>query len=75
MATEFAVRHPAVTSSVIGPRTMEHLEGYPAADGIQLSNDILDRIDQIVPPAVTIDVAANLWTHGTRSLEKSRRRR
>ncbi len=34
------------------PRTMEHLEGYLAADGIDLSSDVLDRIDQIVPPAV-----------------------
>ncbi len=75
MATAFATRHPAVTSTLIGPRTMEHLESYLAADGIQLSTEVLDRIDQIVPPGVTIDVAANLWTHGTRALDTTRRRR
>jgi hypothetical protein len=41
---------PAVTSAIIGPRTAEHLDTYLAADGIDLSSDVLDRIDQIVPP-------------------------
>ena len=49
MATAFVTRHPAVTSAIIGPRTMEHLDTYLAADGIDLSSDLLDRIDQIVP--------------------------
>ena len=39
MAIAFATRHPAVTSAIIGPRTMEHLDGYLAADGIDLSTD------------------------------------
>src|SRR5215469_8935853 len=30
MAVAFSVRHPAVTSAIIGPRTMEHLDGYLA---------------------------------------------
>jgi aryl-alcohol dehydrogenase-like predicted oxidoreductase len=51
LAVAFAIRHPAVTSAIIGPRTMEHLDGYLAADGIELSTDVLDRIDEIVPPA------------------------
>ncbi len=33
MAVAFATRHPAVTSAIIGPRTMEYLDGYLAADG------------------------------------------
>jgi hypothetical protein len=32
---------------------MEHLDSYLAADGIELSADVLDRIDEIVPPGVT----------------------
>jgi hypothetical protein len=44
---------------------MEHLDGYLAADGIELSTDVLDRIDQIVPPGVTINVADNMWYFGT----------
>jgi aryl-alcohol dehydrogenase-like predicted oxidoreductase len=75
MAVAFAVRHPAVTSAIIGPRTMEHLDGYLAADGIGLPGDVLDRIDEIVPPGVTINVADNMWNIGTRSLDAAFRRR
>jgi aryl-alcohol dehydrogenase-like predicted oxidoreductase len=75
MAVAFAIRHPAVTSAIIGPRTMEHLDGYLAADGIDLPTDLLDRIDQIVPPGVTINVADNMWYVGTRALDAAFRRR
>ena len=61
MAVAFVTSHPAVTSAIIGPRTMEHLDAYLAADGIDLSSDVLDRIDQIVPPGVTINIADNMW--------------
>ena len=75
MAIAFAIRHPAVTSAIIGPRTMEHLDGYLAADGIELSTDVLDRIDQIVPPGVTINVGDNMWNIGTPALNAAFRRR
>jgi aryl-alcohol dehydrogenase-like predicted oxidoreductase len=75
MAVAFVIRHPAVTSAIIGPRTIEHLDGYLAADGIELSPDVLDRIDEIVPPGVTINVADNMWNVGTRALDASFRRR
>src|SRR5580693_7125732 len=61
MAVAFVTRHPAVTSAIIGPRTMEHLDGYLAADKVELSTDVLDRIDEIVPPGVTINVSDNMW--------------
>ena len=75
MAVAFATRHPAVTSAIIGPRTMEHLDAYLAADGIDLSGDVLDRIDAIVPPGVTINVADNMWEFGTTALTAAYRRR
>ncbi|MGP7999250.1 MAG: aldo/keto reductase [Streptosporangiaceae bacterium] len=75
MAVAFVIRHPAVSSAIIGPRTMEHLDAYLAADGIELSTDLLDRIDQIVPPAVTINVADNMWYIGTTALTAAHRRR
>ena len=75
MAVAFATRHPAVTSAIIGPRTMEHLDTYLAADGIDLSSDLLDRIDEIVPPGVTINVADNMWNVGTTALDAAFRRR
>ncbi|HLI38606.1 MAG TPA: aldo/keto reductase [Streptosporangiaceae bacterium] len=75
LATAFVLRHPGVTSAVIGPRTLDHLEGYLAADGIRLGDDVLDRVDAVVAPAVSIDVADTMWQHGTRALQAARRRR
>jgi aryl-alcohol dehydrogenase-like predicted oxidoreductase len=75
MAVAFVVRHPAVSSAIIGPRTMEHLDGYLEADGIELSEDVLDRIDEIVTPGVTINIADNMWHFGTPSLSADFRRR
>ena len=40
LAIAFVVRHPAVTSAIVGPRTIEHLESYLAADGVELSDDV-----------------------------------
>ena len=59
MAIAFVLRHPAVTSAIIGPRTMEHLESQLAAADVELSDDVLDRIDEIVPPGMTINPADN----------------
>jgi len=75
MAIAFATRHPAVTSAIIGPRTVGHLDAYLGADGVELSSDVLDRIDQIVPPGVTINVADNMWDVGTTALSTACRRR
>ncbi len=73
MAIAFVTQHPAVTSAIIGPRTAEHLGSYLAADGVTLSDDLLDRIDAIVPPATTIDVADNMWTSPALSAAARRR--
>jgi aryl-alcohol dehydrogenase-like predicted oxidoreductase len=75
LSIAFVVRHPAVTSAIIGPRTIEHLDGYLAADGVELSTDLLDRIDEIVPPGTSIDVTDNMWAIGTRALDAAARRR
>ncbi len=54
IALAFVMRHPAVTAPIIGPRTMEQLESQlPAAD-VTLSDDLLDRIDEIVPPGLNV---------------------
>ncbi len=75
MAIAFVTRHPAVTAAIIGPRTMEHLESYLAADDIDLSSDLLDRIDEIVPPGYTINIADNMWRTSTSALDAAFRRR
>jgi aryl-alcohol dehydrogenase-like predicted oxidoreductase len=54
LALAFVMQHPAVTSPIIGPRTMEHLQSQLGAADVTLSTDVLDKIDEIVPPGVTI---------------------
>jgi aryl-alcohol dehydrogenase-like predicted oxidoreductase len=55
LALAFVLRHPAVTSAIIGPRTMEHLESQLDAADVMLSDDVLDRIDEVVPPGVNVN--------------------
>ncbi len=55
MAIAFVMQHPAVTAPIIGPRTMEHLEQQLGAADVKLTADLLDRIDEIVPPGTTIN--------------------
>ena len=54
LALAFTLAHPAVTAPIIGPRTMEQLESQLGAADVTLSSDVLDAIDEIVPPGVTI---------------------
>ena len=54
LALAFVMQHPAVTAPIIGPRTMEQLESQLGAVDVTLTKDILDRIDEIVPPGVTL---------------------
>ncbi|MGH2821633.1 MAG: aldo/keto reductase, partial [Thermoleophilaceae bacterium] len=57
LALAFVIRHPAVTAAIIGPRTMEHLESQLGGADVGLSGDLLDRIDEIVPPGVNVNPA------------------
>jgi aryl-alcohol dehydrogenase (NADP+) len=50
LSLAFALAHPAVTSVIVGPRTMEQLEGQLPAAGFRIGTDVLDRIDGIVAP-------------------------
>ncbi len=61
MALAFVIRHPAITAAIIGPRTMEHLESQLTAPDIELSDDLLDKIDEIVPPGVNVNPADAGW--------------
>jgi aryl-alcohol dehydrogenase-like predicted oxidoreductase len=55
MAIAFAIRHPAVTAAIIGPRTMEQLESHLGAVDVDLDDALLDRIDEIVPPGIDVN--------------------
>jgi aryl-alcohol dehydrogenase-like predicted oxidoreductase len=57
----FVLEHPAVTSPIIGPRTMEHLESQLPALELRLGTDVLDRIDEIVPPGIDLNVTDVGW--------------
>ncbi|WP_248963180.1 aldo/keto reductase [Sphaerisporangium perillae] len=60
LAMAFAITHPGVTSAIIGPRTMEQLDDLLAGVDVTLTDEILDRIDEIVPPGTdvgTLDMA------------------
>jgi aryl-alcohol dehydrogenase (NADP+) len=54
LAMAFTITHPGVTSALIGARTMDHLDGLLAGLDATLTDDILDRIDAIVPPGTDI---------------------
>ncbi len=54
MAIAFTCAHPAVTSAIIGPRTLGQLEGLLAGADVTLSDDVLDAIDAIVAPGLTV---------------------
>lgn len=54
MALAFVASHPAVTSAIIGPRTMEQLDGLLAGADVVLDDEILNLIDEIVPPGVDV---------------------
>jgi aryl-alcohol dehydrogenase-like predicted oxidoreductase len=73
LAIGFVMAHPAITCPLIGPRTMEQLRTQLAAADVVLPGDVLDRIDEIVPPGTTINAADSSFQNP--ALEPSSRRR
>ncbi|GAA1972353.1 aldo/keto reductase [Amycolatopsis minnesotensis] len=55
LAIGFVLAHPAVSTAIIGPRTASHLDTLLAAADLDLSAEVLDRIDEIVPPGTTFN--------------------
>ncbi len=54
LALGFVLAHPGVTSAIIGPRTMEHLDDLLAGTRVALADEVLDQLDAIVPPGTDI---------------------
>jgi aryl-alcohol dehydrogenase-like predicted oxidoreductase len=73
MAMAFVLEHPAVTSAIIGPRTMDQLEDLLAGMDVRLDTDVLDRIDEVVPPGTSIS-GADPWQPLALSKKERRRR-
>jgi aryl-alcohol dehydrogenase-like predicted oxidoreductase len=73
LAVAFVIRHPGVTSAIIGPRTMEQLESQLGAAEVQLSDEVLDRIDALVPPGQNVNVADSGWENPALTAKHRRR--
>ncbi|MGX7681305.1 aldo/keto reductase [Jatrophihabitans sp. DSM 45814] len=74
MALGFVMQHPAVTAPIIGPRTMEQLESQLGAVAVSLSDEILDQIDEIVPPGTSVTRGDSLWVPPSVTTKSLRRR-
>ena len=61
LAVAFTVAHPAVTSVITGPRTMEQLEALLKGATLSLDDATLDRIDEIVPPGTNVYHPDSAW--------------
>jgi aryl-alcohol dehydrogenase-like predicted oxidoreductase len=73
LALAFVIRHPAITAAIIGPRTMEQLESQLGADEVQLPDEVLDRIDGIVPPGTNLNPRDAGWENPALAPEARRR--
>ncbi|MFD7505229.1 aldo/keto reductase [Streptomyces sp. NPDC059850] len=74
LAVAFVRAHPAITSVIIGPRTMEQLEDLLAGAEAELSADVLDRIDEIVPPGTDLNRADSYYVPPSLADKTLRRR-
>ena len=74
LALAFVINHPGVTAAIIGPRTMEHLESQLTAADVTLTADVLDRIDEIVPPGATLNPDDAGWPQNPWLQPAARRR-
>ena len=55
LAIAFALQHSAVNTVIIGPRTIEQYHDAMTAADIALDDDLLDRLDEIVPPGSSFE--------------------
>jgi aryl-alcohol dehydrogenase-like predicted oxidoreductase len=72
LAHAFVLEHPAVSSAIIGPRTMEQLDDGLAGAALRLDVATLDAIDEIVAPGTDVS-AGDPWQPP--GLTTARRRR
>jgi aryl-alcohol dehydrogenase-like predicted oxidoreductase len=74
LAVGFVLEHPAVTSAIIGPRTVEQLESLLGAGALRLDEGTLDEIDAIVAPGTTLNQADSGYMPPSLSEPRLRRR-
>jgi len=69
LALAFVIAHPGVTSAIIGPHTMEQLDDLLASAEVKLSDEILDQIDEIVPPGTDVGTLDQAYFHRLSRIE------
>ena len=57
----FSITHPAVTATIISPRTLSELRGILAGASLELDDKTLDCIDEIVEPGRDVNAADAGW--------------
>jgi aryl-alcohol dehydrogenase-like predicted oxidoreductase len=75
LALAFVLEHPAVTSAIIGPRTLPQLVDQLPAAQVRLDPAVLDRIDELVPPGTDVDPTVRAWDPPALTPEARRRPR
>jgi aryl-alcohol dehydrogenase (NADP+) len=61
LALAWALEHPAVTSVLLGPKTLPQLAELLPAAAVRLDRDVLDAIDAVLEPGTTITAADGGW--------------
>jgi aryl-alcohol dehydrogenase-like predicted oxidoreductase len=74
LAIAWVINNPAVTAAIIGPRTMDQLTSQLGAVDLELTDDLLDRVDAIVPPGITMNAADAGWSSPMVADRRARRR-
>ena len=74
MAMAFVMAHPGVTSAILGPRTMQHLDDLLAGAEVVLKDEILDPIDEVVAPGTDAGPMGALYAPPAVSQASLRRR-
>ncbi|TDE12995.1 aldo/keto reductase [Jiangella asiatica] len=74
LAIAFTLTHPAVTATIIGPRTMEQLTSLLDGAAVTLDDATLNRIDQIMPPGRNAYHPDGAWSPASLT-DLARRRR
>ena len=74
LALAFVLEHPAISSVIIGPRTMAQLESQLSTSDLRLESAVLDRIDEIVAPGTNVNPADAGWSPSVLASPRRRRR-
>ena len=75
LSIAFVLEHPAISSAIIGPRTMDQLESQISAPDVRLDDAVLDRIDELVAPGTNVNRDDAGWSPSVLGAPRKRRRR